>query len=300
MFDFCLSLVMVTVWYINRQSQWAWILQDILGAAICISIIFDMRFDNTSGITVFLVGACLLDIFFVFLTPYIPLFQLKSTSTGINRTLSRTPSVMEQVALGTEVNDHVSPLVFILPKTIPQSKIDPCSIVRPTMLGFGDVVIPVRIKLKNHLDSNSKLFCFLQSFLLTFCKLFDIMSKNRWPIYYIQSIISYSLGLLLAYIARYFMNTVQPALLYLVPCILLSTIITGLWRRELKQFFRGACIQEFLSANEEIIQENEKFLKNEYIRVLMQPEAMPNAEDKCDFRHMMMDLYNINKKVQYI
>jgi hypothetical protein len=42
------------------------------------------------------------------------------------------------------------------------------------------------------------------------------------------------------------MNTAQPALLYLVPCILLSTIITGLCRRELKELYTGKRINALL------------------------------------------------------
>lgn len=45
------------------------------------------------------------------------------------------------------------------------------------------------------------------------------------------------------------MNTAQPALLYLVPCILLSTIITGLCRRELKELYTGRRIQLLLEDN---------------------------------------------------
>ena len=42
------------------------------------------------------------------------------------------------------------------------------------------------------------------------------------------------------------MNTAQPALLYLVPCILLSTIITGLCRGELKELYTGKRINALL------------------------------------------------------
>lgn len=42
------------------------------------------------------------------------------------------------------------------------------------------------------------------------------------------------------------MNTAQPALLYLVPCILISTIITGLCRGELKELYTGRRIQALL------------------------------------------------------
>jgi hypothetical protein len=70
--------------------------------------------------------------------------------------------------------------------------------------------------------------------------------SNRWPIYYIQSLVSYFLGLSLTHVALYVMNTAQPALLYLVPCILLSTIITGLCRGELKELYTGRRIQSLM------------------------------------------------------
>ena len=57
---------------------------------------------------------------------------------------------------------------------------------------------------------------------------------------------AYFLGLSLTHIALYLMNTAQPALLYLVPCILLSTILTGLCRGELKELYTGHLINSLL------------------------------------------------------
>lgn len=82
---------------------------------------------------------------------------------------------------------------------------------------------------------------------MTFCKIFDIAAENRWPIYYTQSVFAYFLGLTLTHVALYVMNTAQPALLYLVPCILLSTMITGLCRGEFKELFTGRRIQALLT-----------------------------------------------------
>lgn len=84
---------------------------------------------------------------------------------------------------------------------------------------------------------------------MTFCKLFDIASGNRWPVYYIQSMISYFIGLGLTHLALALMNTAQPALLYLVPCLLISTILTGLFRGELKELYTGRRIQSLLDGN---------------------------------------------------
>ena len=166
-----LSLTTVIVWYIYRQADWAWILQDILGAAVCISVISVYRLGNMRVITLILLGFFFYDIFFVFITPYIPFFQpsnsngsaaITTTTTttakpflapqggssvvytiGSYKRVARNPSVMEQVALGFGTGGEVVPLLFALPMFIPESEIDPCLTVRKSMLGFGDVILPV-------------------------------------------------------------------------------------------------------------------------------------------------------------
>jgi hypothetical protein len=165
LFAMIISLILIIIWYIYRQADWAWILQDILGAAICITIISVYRLGNMRVITLILLGFFLYDIFFVFITPYIPFFQpsdsknsssLSTTTTsrppigstdshiiGTTRKLSRTPSVMEQVALGIGTDGEVVPLLFALPMFIPDSEIDPCTTLRKSMLGFGDIILPV-------------------------------------------------------------------------------------------------------------------------------------------------------------
>ncbi|CAF1102251.1 unnamed protein product [Rotaria sp. Silwood1] len=245
LFAMSISLTLVIIWYVYRHTDWAWILQNILGAAICITVTSIYRLGNMRAITIILLVFFLYDIFFVFITPYIPIFQQSSNpsrstktttvgpSTGsssttyiISRKPIRNPSVMEQVALGIGTNGEVVPLLFILPAFIPENEIDPCATIQKSMLGYGDIILP--------------------GILLTFCKIFDIASNNRWPIYYTQSIVSYFIGLSVTHVALYLMNTAQPALLYLVPCLLLSTIITGLCRRELKELYTGRRIQLLL------------------------------------------------------
>jgi hypothetical protein len=163
LFAMIISLTIVIIWYIYRQADWAWVLQDILGAAICITVISVYRLGNMRVITLILLGFFLYDIFFVFITPYIPFFQpsnpITTTTTtttsrppigsinshiiGTDRKLSRNPSVMEQVALGIGTNGEVVPLLFALPMFIPDSEIDPCLTLRKSMLGFGDIILPV-------------------------------------------------------------------------------------------------------------------------------------------------------------
>jgi len=158
LFAMSISLTLVIIWYIYRRSDWAWILQDILGVAVCMTVISIYRLGNMRVITVILIAFFLYDIFFVFITPYIPIFQQSSSnnittvsssngSANIQTTSRRptkNPSVMEQVALGIGTNGEAVPLLFALPMFIPESELDPCLAVRKSMLGFGDIILPVK------------------------------------------------------------------------------------------------------------------------------------------------------------
>lgn len=51
---------------------------------------------------------------------------------------------------------------------------------------------------------------------------------------------AYGLGLLVTFVALVLMQRGQPALLYLVPCTLLTSCTVALWRRELGAFWTGS------------------------------------------------------------
>ena len=51
-----ISLTLVIIWYVYRQTDWAWVLQDILGVAICITVISVYRLGNMRVITLILLG----------------------------------------------------------------------------------------------------------------------------------------------------------------------------------------------------------------------------------------------------
>lgn len=142
-FAVAISLTLVIIWYIYRDRDWAWILQDILGASMCMAILSIYRLGNMKMITVILVAFFIYDIFFVFITPYIPIFQQQQSS---NSSAKKSPSVMEQVALGIGSNGETVPLVFTLPLLIPESEMDPCLTERKSVLGFGDVILPVILR----------------------------------------------------------------------------------------------------------------------------------------------------------
>lgn len=104
---------------------------------------------------------------------------------------------------------------------MPRLYLSPLSVcfVQESLLGFGDVILPGVLIVYNHI--------------------FDIYARTK-KLYFVLSVIAYLLGLVLAFVALSIMKIGQPALLYLVPCVLLSTIIPACIRGELKMMWTGS------------------------------------------------------------
>lgn len=74
--------------------------------------------------------------------------------------------------------------------------------------------------------------------------------KNRFPKYFIVNVIGYIIGLLLAFIGLLFMNTAQPALLYLCPILLIFSFMTAIISHETKIFWSGEPISTLINQPE--------------------------------------------------
>ena len=214
-------------WMVCRQAEYAWILQDFLGIILCVYILFLLRFK--SAITFLIPLLCTLvvyDVFFVYITPFF-------TSDG--------RSIMEFVALGPE-NSNSGPVSnsspeFFVPLTSKNSENLPFLFIVPyipfsaneytcqfpklflTGLGFGDVALP--------------------GLYLTYCLYYDNLKGRRFKLTYLVCFLSYALSLILAFFVSFRTKSGQPALLYLVPSTLISTLVLALLRKDLKNFLFG-------------------------------------------------------------
>ncbi|GAB2295811.1 Signal peptide peptidase-like 3 [Dionaea muscipula] len=125
-------------------------------------------------------------------------------------------SVMVTVARGDDAGGEAIPMVLRFPRLMdPWGGYD--------MLGFGDIIFP--------------------GLLLSFSRRFDKANKKGSASgYFLWLAIGYGLGMFLTYVGLYLMDGQgQPALLYLVPCTLGTTVVLGLIRGELKDLWgRGS------------------------------------------------------------
>ncbi|KAL2295089.1 hypothetical protein Nmel_018239 [Mimus melanotis] len=216
---FCISVSVV--WGIFRnEDQWAWVLQDALGIAFCLYMLKTIRLPTFKGCTLLLLVLFVYDVFFVFITPFL-------TKTG--------ESIMVEVAAGpsdSATHEKVVSLCFSSDMCLSRSKLpmvlkvprlnsSPLALCdRPfSLLGFGDILVP--------------------GLLVAYCHRFDIQVQSS-RVYFVACTIAYGIGLLVTFVALALMQMGQPALLYLVPCTLLTSFVVALWRRELAMFWTGS------------------------------------------------------------
>ncbi|NXP43712.1 SPP2A protein, partial [Heliornis fulica] len=201
---FCIAAAVV--WAVFRnEDRWAWILQDILGVAFCLNFIKTLKMPNFKSCVILLGLLLLYDVFFVFITPFI-------TKNGA--------SIMVEVAAGPFGNSEKLPVVIRVPR-LEYSASTLCDMPF-SLLGFGDIIVP--------------------GLLVAYCRRFDVQTSSS-SVYYVSCTIAYAIGMVLTFIVLALMKMGQPALLYLVPCTLITSSLVAWRRKEMKKFWKGSSYQ---------------------------------------------------------
>ncbi|KAK2894351.1 hypothetical protein QQF64_012835 [Cirrhinus molitorella] len=212
----CITLSVIWGVYRN-EDRWIWILQDLLGVAFCLNFLKTISLSNFKICVILLSLLLLYDVFFVFITPFL-------TKNG--------ESIMVQVALGPgaggkgdgiEVPGENSSSYEKLPVVmrIPQfsALAQNLCMMQFSILGYGDIIIP--------------------GLLVAYCHKFDVWMGNSRRIYFISCAIAYAVGLMVTFAVMLLSKMGQPALLYLVPCTLLTSSILASVRKEFRHFWSG-------------------------------------------------------------
>ncbi|KAB0391048.1 hypothetical protein E2I00_006618, partial [Balaenoptera physalus] len=93
--------------------------------------------------------------------------------------------------------------------------------------------------LRGHLGGRAQQGRLLAGLLVAYCHRFDSQVQSS-RVYFVACTIAYGIGLLVTFMALALMQRGQPALLYLVPCTLVTSCALALWRRELGMFWTGS------------------------------------------------------------
>ncbi|KAH9504036.1 hypothetical protein Btru_067579 [Bulinus truncatus] len=205
-------------WAIQRHSTYAWALLDTIGACLCIFAVKSIRFDSFKLLSALLICFLIYDIFMVFITP----FFTKDGDSVMMKIATGGSNDREQME-ATETNrpKEFIPWLFVIP-SLSTDTFMACMRRTFSMLGFGDIVIP--------------------GILISYNAVLDVRSNTKM-VYYLTSSLSYLLGMVICMISLVYMNSGQPALLYLIPCTLITTLVTALVRGELRKLVAGSNVQ---------------------------------------------------------
>ena len=209
LFAACASLSIT--WAIFRKEPYAWVVQDILGCSFCIFMIKTIQLNSFKISTILLMLFFVYDVFYVFITPFLT---------------KNNESIMVKIATGGpgEMKEQL-PLLFKIPKFFP-TFVDLCFERTYSLLGYGDVVLP--------------------GLHVGFCAVWDVITGNQQSVkrhyYYISAMLGYCAGLGFTFLAVELTNLGQPALLYLAPSVLLSTLFVAIKQKELRNVWAGKII----------------------------------------------------------
>ncbi|CAO3628374.1 unnamed protein product [Cunninghamella echinulata] len=197
---FLLSIVSLalTVYYSLTKN---WIASNILGLCFSINAIQLLSLDSFKTGMILLSGLFFYDIFWVFGT-----------------------EVMVSVAKNFD-----APIKVIWPRDIIDFVTNEQAKAAFAMLGLGDIVIPgifvaLALRFDRHMSWNKN-------------PSGEFRSTDFSKPYFTSCLIAYFLGLVTTMVVMHVFHAAQPALLYLSPACILSVLITGAARGELKDVF---------------------------------------------------------------
>ena len=206
--------ILVCIWLMFQSEEWAWVLQDIMGVAFLVNVMRLVHLPNLKIATLLLTCAMSYDIFWVYIQPH----------------LFGKESVMVNVARGGDQHESL-PMLFMFPR-IGDSQGE------YSMLGYGDVILPGLLIVHNALFENRFYSSSSNSSSPTGGK---VVKKMRYK-YFVCSIFAYSVGMILTFIALYLKvggQGGQPALTYLVPTTVLTTVFVAWMNGELREMWDG-------------------------------------------------------------
>lgn len=246
------------LWFSRRNNAhtlpFYWIVQDLMGACVCIAFLTVIRMNSIKVGTVLLVTAFVYDIFFVFITPHIFGESIMVTvATGGGQ--AQDPYYCEKYPSEGDCNNTPLPMLFAIPKINDWRG-------GLSMLGLGDIVIPgliccfaARLDSAKHLANSRRAREQTErdgTGEIPNAEEKRACSSRLLSGYFSPIIMAYAIGLMLATIAVYLMKRGQPALLYIVPLTLCTMVLKGSINNELRDLWKGPGI---LVISEEVMPE---------------------------------------------
>ncbi|XP_062922356.1 signal peptide peptidase-like 2A isoform X1 [Mobula hypostoma] len=218
---FCVAVCAVWVVFRNKD-RWIWALHDCLGVAFCLNFMKTLKMPHFKSCVILLVLLLIYDVFFVFITPFFTpnhesIMVQVATGSGASSDEKTTGGILMELAVARVTHNENLPVVIRVPRLVP-SVATLCGLPF-SVLGFGDIIVP--------------------GLLVAYCRRFDAQTRSG-GIYFILCTLAYAVGMVLTFVVLIVMKMAQPALLYLVPCTLITCTLTAVARKQMKMFWAGS------------------------------------------------------------
>ncbi len=195
--------IVVAVWLATRHTPAVFFFQNVLGALVCANLMMRLQLLEFRAIAALLMAFFVYDVFFVFLTP----FLFGGSSVMVAVATAGQPEPVANPACYCRLNPTAAecgdgermPILLTLPRVGWGGG--------EALLGLGDIVLPgLLISLAVRYDTEG----------------FHGLWRGK---YWLSCMVAYALGLAAANAAVVGTGQGQPALLYIVPCILLAFLV---------------------------------------------------------------------------
>ena len=215
-----------------------WIMQDIMGACMCIMFLSLIKLNSIRVASILLIVAFFYDIFFVFVTPLL----FKGESVMITVATSGGPPKADPLWCEKYPNDHNCRGGDPLPMLLTVPRLDDYA-GGASLLGLGDIVLPgLLLSFAARLDAAKQLRGIIgggngvtHSYTCPKHRFCRFCNGGYFP----PLVVAYAVGLFMANAAVYLMDQGQPALLYLVPCCLGTMAFMAWTRNEMVGLWEG-------------------------------------------------------------
>ena len=232
---FIIGLLVGCIYFMKKN----WILNNILGMAFSIFGIENLMLGEYKVGLILLSLLFFYDIFWVFYTP-VMVSVAKNIEGPVKLMFPKLQAAIDLLKKEKGEDNEYAGKAY-----------DPREY---NMIGLGDIVIPgvyVALMLRFDIYLYKKAKKDISQFGFTF--------KNMK--YFIITFIFYNLGIIITLSSMYFFNHAQPALLYLVPCTLLSSTLLAFQQKDFKELWKFN--EEKLDEEEDEEEEDEKEDKKE-------------------------------------
>lgn len=239
---FWLELAVGLTFYIYRHQPWSWALQDYLCLNLCVYVIKTFELPNAKVATILLCALFAYDVFWVYLSPYAVAF-FATCKTAANQATDPNNSVMVAVAKGVPSKDDGTPaeripIVIRMPKWGGTAGAGTGVAGDEAMLGLGDIIVPaLSLAMFWRVDLAAGRSWSRPVFSASPGGGFRANPRHFLSGYFCPSLVGYVLALCCAYWVVATWCYAQPALFYIVPLSLWSTLGYAACRSELSQLW---------------------------------------------------------------